>query len=75
MASTQGGYPAESVGKILREGTRNVGRRAPRRTPRESAAEKLIAAIAALTAAGVEPGDAVALDDARAVAERYRQKD
>jgi hypothetical protein len=75
MAGTQGGYPAESVGKILRESTRNVGRRGPRRTPREAAAEKLIDAIAALTAAGIEPGDAVALDDARAVAERFRRKE
>lgn len=67
-------YPAESVGQILRDATRGVGRRGPRRTPRQAATEKLIDAIAALTAAGVDPSDAVALDGARAVAERHLQR-
>lgn len=74
MASKQGKYPADQVGQILRSAI-SVGRRGPRRTAREAAAEKLIDAIVALTDAGVEPSDAVALDDARAVAERYRRID
>jgi hypothetical protein len=66
-------HPTEDVGQILRDAARRAGRRGPRRTRRETAAEKLVDAIATLIDEGVESSDLVALEDARAVAERYRQ--
>jgi hypothetical protein len=68
-------YPAAQVGKLLDDALSGAGRRGPRRTKREAAADRLVDAIAALIAEGVEPGDQVAFEDARAAAERYRRSD
>jgi hypothetical protein len=68
-------YPAKEVGAVIDAALRGAGRRGPRRSRREAAAERLVDAIAVLMEEGVEAGDAVAFEDARAAAERYRQAD
>jgi len=69
-------YPAKEIGAIIDRALRESGRqKGPRRTRREAAAERLVDAIAVLMEEGVDDGDAVAFDDARAAAEGYRRAD
>lgn len=70
-----GEYPTQAVRAVIDAALADSRRRRPRRTKREIAADKLVDAIVALREAvdDLEPADAVALDDARAVAEKYRE--
>lgn len=64
-------YPARKVGAAVNAALRGV--ESPRRTSVQAAAEKLVDAIAVLIQ-HVDDADAVALEDARAVAEQFRQE-
>jgi hypothetical protein len=60
--------------KILEEAIGARRNASPRRSRQQAAAERLVAAVAALLESGdVDPADRVAFEDARAAAERYRQ--
>jgi hypothetical protein len=68
-------YPRAQVRAVIDDALRTFRTRSRRRTRREAAAERLVQAVAVLIAEGIEPGDVVAFEDARAAVEKYRAEE